>query len=941
MSYRILVEQANQIYEEIANFKKNLFKLPLGRAGKDMILELAFWMRQLNKNTKLNGIALKMVMILPALILQKPSAKSKAKHHTDALTRRLKLWHEGKLSELIREAKHIQSKFKQDRSTQHSEARKSDLSKRFSRFMSEGNISAALKLLDENSGSGVLELTEDVMKELRKKHPEPADFSFDPILSGPTQPFPKYFFDCIDEQTILKAAKDTKGSGGPSGLDAEQLRRILCSKNFAKEGKMLREEIAEFAKNLASTHYDPALLEAYTACRLIPLAKNPTGIRPIGVSEVLRRIIGKSISRSTSQYIKDASGPLQTCAGHGAGAEAAVHAMRELFSLEGTDGILLIDASNAFNCLNRRVALHNVQITCPAISTYIINTYRQFSTLYVAGGKKLLSMEGTTQGDPLAMAWYSLSTVVLIDSLRAHEPSVSQVWLADDATAAGKISSLKEWYDHLIKEGKKIGYLVNRSKSWLIVKDEEMKRKALKEFGTSVNVTTEGQRHLGAVIGSSNYKEIYCSTKVTKWQEELMILNEVAEVHPQMAYVAYTKGYMSKFTYFMRTIEGFHNFLAPIDKILNEHLIPTLFGSDTELPNLREVLKLKTSDGGLGLPCLESSAEQQFQSSVRITSPHVASIRKQENIMLKTNEEANSQEELMKQERAEKANRRKVQMERVDEQLCPELKTQVTQARDKGASSWLNALPIAELDFQMNKEEFHDALRIRYNQQLPNLPAKCPCGSSFTVSHALTCKKGGFIHERHDNVKDTLTKLLSRVCKDVQSEPHLIPITKERFDLKSANCTDEARLDIKAKGFWTRGQTAYFDVRITHVNSSNQAGLPTAKIFRNHELAKRREYLQRVLDVENGAFTPLVFGTNGGLGEECAKFLSTLAAKISKKDDESYSHTITWIRTRLSFDLVQSAIACVRGSRTPFRRNTQEADDFELKNIQGDLARVR
>ena len=108
-------------------------------------------------------------------------------------------------------------------------------------------------------------------------------------------------------------------------------------------------------------------------------------------------------------------------------------------------------------------------------------------------------------------------------------------------------------------------------------------------------------------------------------------------------------------------------------------------------------------------------------------------------------------EELMKQERAEKANTRKVQMERVDEQLCPELKTQVTQARDKGASSWLNALPIAELDFQMNKEEFHGALRIRYNQQLPNLPAKCPCGSSFTVSHALTCKKGGFIHERHDN----------------------------------------------------------------------------------------------------------------------------------------------------------------------------------------------
>ena len=290
---------------------------------------------------------------------------------------------------------------------------------------------------------------------------------------------------------------------------------------------MLQKEIADFARKIASTHYDPGLLEAYTACRLIPLDKDP-GKRPIGISEVFRRIVGKSISRSASQYIKEAAGPLQTCAGHGAGAEAAVHAMRELFNDEGTDGILLIDASNAFNCLNRRVALHNIQIICPIISTYIINTYRHHSTLYVAGGKKLFSMEGTTQGDPMAMAWYSLSTVVLIDSLRARVPSVRQVWLADDATAAGKINLLKDWYDILIEEGHKIGYYVNRSKSWLIVKDEVTKIKAQEEFGDAVNITTEGQRHLGAVIVSSDFKNLYCSAKVAKWKEELMNLNEIA-----------------------------------------------------------------------------------------------------------------------------------------------------------------------------------------------------------------------------------------------------------------------------------------------------------------------------------------------------------------------------------------------------------------------------
>ena len=115
---------------------------------------------------------------------------------------------------------------------------------------------------------------------------------------------------------------------------------------------MLREEIADFARKIASTYYDPALLDAYTSCRLIPLAKNP-GIRPIGVSEVLRRIVGKAVSRSVRQQVKEAARPLQTCAGHGAGAGAAVHAMQEIFKEEGTDGILLIDASNAFNCLQK------------------------------------------------------------------------------------------------------------------------------------------------------------------------------------------------------------------------------------------------------------------------------------------------------------------------------------------------------------------------------------------------------------------------------------------------------------------------------------------------------------------------------------------------------------------------------------------------------------
>ena len=124
--------------------------------------------------------------------------------------------------------------------------------------------------------------------------------------------------------------------------------------------------MAILARKLATSIIDPTVLEAYVACRLIPLDKNP-GIRPIGVGEVMRRFIGKAIGAELKDYIQEATGPLQMSTGLKGGSEAAIHAMRNIFDSDGCDGVILVDASNAFNRLNRQVALHNIQITAPKI----------------------------------------------------------------------------------------------------------------------------------------------------------------------------------------------------------------------------------------------------------------------------------------------------------------------------------------------------------------------------------------------------------------------------------------------------------------------------------------------------------------------------------------------------------------------------------------------
>ena len=92
--------------------------------------------------------------------------------------------------------------------------------------------------------------------------------------------------------------------------------------------------------------------------------------------------------------------------------------------------------------------------------------------------------------------------------------------------------------------------------------------------------------------------------------------------------------------------------------------------------------------------------------------------------------------------------------------------------------------------------------------------------------------------------------------------------------------------------------------------------------------------MQRVIDVEHGVFTPLVFGTNGGMGGECQVFVKQLATTLAEKSGDSYADIMTWIRTRISAEILRSTITCIRGSRVPFRKRDSNSEDFCLMNLE-------
>ena len=179
-------------------------------------------------------------------------------------------------------------------------------------------------------------------------------------------------------------------------------------------------------------------------------------------------------------------------------------------------------------------------------------------------------------------------------------------------------------------------------------------------------------------------------------------------------------------------------------------------------------------------------------------------------------------------------------------------------AQEKGASNWLSCLPLKSHNLVLHKTAFRDAIVLCYHWLPSACPTSCACGHSFTIEHALSCPKGGFpsLRLRHNEVRDLTANLLSEVCNNVVTEPHLQPLSGETLQYKTANRDDNARLDIAANGFWGgRFERSYFDVRI--FNPSAPSNQPLHSAYRRHDKEKRREYQQRVHEVENASFTVL------------------------------------------------------------------------------------
>jgi hypothetical protein len=350
----------------------------------------------------------------------------------------------------------------------------------------------------------------------------------------------------------------------------------------------------------------------------------------------------------------------------------------------------------------------------------------------------------------------------------------------------------------------------------------------------------------------------------------------------------------------------------PVEAVIRHRFIPALLGGQLVNNNERLMLSLPGRFGGLALDNPVLTSDDHHTASSRIT-------RCLTNLLISQKKDLAIDGEVQSKIKIQIRSERETKMKQICQHLATTLPFDQHRAllasQDKGASALVTTLPLERYGFALTKMEYRDQLMMRYRWPLKDLPTTCSCGSPFDIDHSQICHLGGFINMRHDEVRDIITSEMRHVFHDVESEPKLAPLTGEVLQPLTAITADEARADIRVRSFFQRQRNAFFDVRVFYPHASSYLSKSLQSLYTSMEKSKKREYGDRISQVEHGSFTPLIFSSVGGMGIEANEVLKRMALVLSEARNEPYSHTMCVLRCRIAFALMRASSVCLRGSR--------------------------
>ena len=173
---------------------------------------------------------------------------------------------------------------------------------------------------------------------------------------------------------------------------------------------------------------------------------------------------------------------------------------------------------------------------------------------------------------------------------------------------------------------------------------------------------------------------------------------------------------------------------------------------------VRKIFTLPCREGGLSIHDLSQTTDMEYEYSRSATKELTDAIYHQ---VPEFTEDIRKMAEV----KHEISKSRAAYYKEKRQEILPELNDiqtlQLDLAAEKGASSWLTSLPLQTFGYTLNKQEFNDALALRYNLKIKDAARKCVCGESNTINHLLVCKKGGYVNLRHNSLRNLIAELVS------------------------------------------------------------------------------------------------------------------------------------------------------------------------------------
>jgi hypothetical protein len=517
------------------------------------------------------------------------------------------------------------------------------------------------------------------------------------------------------------------------------------------------------------------------------------------------------------------------------------------------------------------------------------------------------------------MVLYGLSLTPLAEAIRHSVPTAVQPWYADDSAMVGPIPSIATAQRLLLQLGPRRGYFPEPEKSILISKPDTAPTDLaeLTEFNFN---HSHGHRYLGGFIGSGAEEANWVDPQIAHWVDGIIALSKVARRYPQTAYAGLVHSLQAEWQYLQRVTPHIGPAFAPLESAISEIFLPTLLDATvSEVALLRPLLALPVRLGGIGLPDPTTTCDSSYSASYVITSLLQETLMQGKPLCaLEHRREASIGRHSAK---SFLNSTHDAKLSAILRDANPIDKRRMIRSASTGA--WLTTMPNLLNGSDLSADEFRDGLRLRLGLKPTALPARCDgCGDHFTIEHAMSCKKGGLILHRHNDLVTTWGQLCGQAHtpSSVSDEPLIHP--SRNVPMAGTHRTEpspEIRGDLAVHGFWTRGQTAIFDVRITDTDQPSNRNTAPTKVLLRHEKEKKDKYGALCIE-RRRTFTPLVFSVDGLLGKEAKAASKRLATSLAAKWKRSYSEICGFIRSRISIALLRSSSRCLRADRNPSLR---------------------